>query len=170
MTYRPSMAGPVNFKHSCILCKTLEVFWHVTLIKNNYYYYYYYFIHLFIVCAHLQQKKFNQYPLWDVKFRVHSCLIWGSVKNKTKQIRTGNLSVVGPGNALGTRCWKLGPLEHINTSGGKLILVFNRFFDYSYVYASLFFPWGSLQKKKGKSWSFGPTGGPPPPSPEVGPP
>ena len=33
------MAGPVNFKHSCILCKTLEVFWHVTLIKNYYYYY-----------------------------------------------------------------------------------------------------------------------------------
>ena len=31
VTYRPSMAGPVNFKHSCILCKTLEVFWHVTL-------------------------------------------------------------------------------------------------------------------------------------------
>ena len=24
--------------------------------------------------------------------------------------------------------------------------------------------------KKGKSWSFGPNGGPPPPSPEVGPP
>ena len=34
------MAGPVNFKHSCILCKTLEVFWLVTLIKNYYYYYY----------------------------------------------------------------------------------------------------------------------------------
>ena len=29
------MAGLVNFKHSCIMCKTLEVFWHVTLIKKT---------------------------------------------------------------------------------------------------------------------------------------
>ena len=40
MTFRPSMAGPVNLKHSCIMYKNMQVFWHVTLIKINYYYYY----------------------------------------------------------------------------------------------------------------------------------
>ena len=48
------MAGPVNFKYSCILCKTLEVFWHVTLIKNNYYYYY---------CFDSKEQKAKAYSL-----------------------------------------------------------------------------------------------------------
>ena len=35
------MAGPVSLKHSCIMYRNMQAFWHVTLIKINYYYYYY---------------------------------------------------------------------------------------------------------------------------------
>ena len=34
------MAGPVSLKHSCIMYRNMQAFWHVTLIKINYYYYY----------------------------------------------------------------------------------------------------------------------------------
>ena len=37
------MAGPVSLKHSCIMYRNMQAFWHVTLIKINYYYYYYYY-------------------------------------------------------------------------------------------------------------------------------
>ena len=57
------MAGPVNFKYSCNLCKTLKVFWHVTLIKK-----------LLLLFGHLVKEE---YDIEDLDHKVAHKVKWG---------------------------------------------------------------------------------------------